>query len=229
MTPNVRIYETEKGAKDAVTRLEKAGFDDIKVFLAGDSEGKEAETVRSAVSDGIIPERKVLICTRSLKEGRSLVAVNAPFGKAQEAIKIMEAKGTVYSDLLRRYVPSSAAPLSNGLGLPVLSDFVSSTGLLRQDWNLSEKFGMPLLSKNQRGSDRSFGMKTLSTPKKEWKSSFGMPLLSKNPAPLSSLFGMKTLTKPKPPQDRHHGIPVLSKNPAPLSSFLGMKTLIRGR
>lgn len=229
MTPNVRIYETEKGAKDAAARLQKAGFDEVTVFLAGDSEGKEAETVRSAVSSGVLPERKVLICTRSLKEGRALVAVRAPFGKAQEAVEIMESKGTVYSDLLRRYLPDNPAPLSDGLGLPTLSDFVSSTGLLPQDWNLSEKFGIRLLSKNQRGADSSFGMKTLSAPKKSWRSSFGMPLLSNNPAPLSSLFGMKTLTKDKPPQDRSYGIPVLSKNPAPLSSFLGMKTLIRDR
>lgn len=229
MAPKLRIYETEKAANDAASRLTKAGYRDHTVIHAGKVKGKEAQAVDAAIDKGLLSERYVKISTQSLKEGHSLVSAEAPFGHAAKVLAILEKKGTVKSDVLRRYVIGSPAPLSNALGLPTLSTFSSTTGLIRQDWTLSSKFGMGLLSKNPAPLSNMFGMKLLSGPKKGWRSSFGLPLLSNNAAPLSSMFGMKTVSKSKKGWHSSFGMPLLSNNPAPLSNLFGIKLLSKDK
>lgn len=225
MAPKLRIYDTEKAANDAASRLTKAGYRDHMVIHAGKVKGKEAAAVQTAIDKGQLSDRYIQICTSSLKEGCSLVSADAPFGQAARVLAILEKKGTVKTDLLRRYVISSPTPLSDALGLATLSTNPSTTGLLRHDWALSSKFGMGLLSSNPAPLSRMFGMKLLSAPKKGWRSSFGMPLLSSNAAPLSSMFGMKTVSKSKKGWNTSFGMPLLSNNPAPFSNLFGLRVL----
>lgn len=227
MTTYVRIYATEEGAKAAAARLAKAGLHDNKVFLASQATGKASEVVESAVKAGELPKSQTKICIESLKKGHSLVSTEAPFGSGQKALSAMESEGTVESDVLSRYTRDDPAPLSEALGIPVLSNYEPSTGLLSSNWSLSSKFGLGLLSNKATPLSSMFGLPVLSKPKRDWRRSFGLPLLSNNPAPFSSLFGMPTLSKEPKDWNSSFGLPLLSDNPAPLSRLFGLKTIIK--
>lgn len=227
MTLNVRIYDTEENAAAADAALAEAGFTERNVFLPSKLKGQEKTAVQSAIDNGALPERNILVCTRTLQDGRSLVSVHAPFGSGQAAINIMERIDGVDGDLLSRYVASDPAPFSNALGISVISRAEPATGLASSDWSLSSAFGLGLLSDKAAPLSSLFGMNTRSSSKQGWTKSFGLPLLSGKAAPLSSLFGMGTVVKPKRPWNWSLGLPLLSSKPAPLSSLLGMSTLFK--
>lgn len=218
MTPNVRIYDSEEAARGAAAKLADAGFGTQRVLLASELVGQEAAAVRSAVRDGVLPGSQASHCIRSLAQGRSLVTVVAPFGYSLEAIEIMEKNGAVDVDKMPGHVPSGdPSPLSDAMGIPTLIEFNSMTELTTSTWSLSGVFGLPLLTRNQRGKAR------LSNPKRPRKSSMGMPLLTRNQR------GKAKLTTPKRPWNWGMGFPLLSNNPAPLSSLLGIPTLTKRR
>ena len=218
MTPNVRIYDSEESARSAAAKLADAGFGTQRVLLASELAGQEAAAVRSAVRDGLLPGSQASFCTQNLAKGRSLVAVVAPFGYSLEALDIMESCGPVDVDKMPRHVPSrDPSPLSDALGFPTVVDFVPMTDLTSSSWSLSGVFGLPLLTKNQRGKAR------LSSPKRPWNSSMGLPVLTRNQR------GKARLTTPKRPWNWSMGFPLLSNNPAPLSSLFGIPTLTKRR
>ncbi|MEM9590076.1 MAG: hypothetical protein AAF967_01910 [Pseudomonadota bacterium] len=228
MTTYVRIYATEGGANNAVARLGRAGFSKSNIFLPSLAAGKESDTVHAAVEDGTLPEAQSKICIRSLKEGRSLVSVQAPFGRGKAALASLESADTVYSDKLSRYTTDDdPAPFSELLGLPVLSNVESSTQLLNSDWSFSSIFGIRLLSKNPTPLSSLLGLPVLLKPKRNWNWSFGLPLLINNATPLSSLFGIPTLIKTDKDWKTSFGVPLLMNDPAPLSNLFGWKTIIK--
>ncbi len=218
MTPNVRIYDSEDAARSAAAKLANAGFGTHRVLVASEHSGQEAAAVRSAVQDGLLPGSQAAFCIQNLAKGRSLVAVVAPFGYSLEAIEIMESSGAVDVDKMPRHVATrDPAPLSEALGIQTVVDFVPMTELTSSSWSLSGVFGMPLLTKNQRGKAR------LSKQKRPWNSSMGLPVLTRNQR------GKARLTTPKRPWNWSLGFPLLSNNPAPLSSLFGIPTLTKRR
>ena len=225
----VRSYATEQGARETDARLAEAGFSRRALFLASEHRERAADAVQAGIRAGMLPERMTKICTRSLEGGRSLVSADPPFGRGQRAEEIMDASDTVDGDLMARYVEDYPAPLSSMLGIDVLSEFSSSTGLLPSDWSVSRGFRFGLLSRNAAPLSSMFGMKILSAAKRDWRSSFGMSLLSRNPAPASSLLGMKPLSSRQRRGDYSYGFPLLARNPAPLSGLFGIPTLSRRR
>jgi hypothetical protein len=227
MTTYVRIYSTEESANAAVARLARTGFRDSRIFLPSLAAGKEDETVRSAVEAGTLPEAQSRICVQSLKEGHSVVATDAPFGRGKAALAAMESADTVNSDKLSRYTSDDPAPFSQLLGIPTLSDVEPSTELLSSNWSLSSAFGLPLLSKSPAPFRSLLGLPVLSKPKRNWNRSFGLPLLSQKAAPFSSLFGIPTLTKTDKDWRTSFGVPLLMNDPAPLSNLFGTKTIIK--
>lgn len=230
MNPTVRIFKSEKDARDAAAKLAEAGYGEPAVLVADQLKGKEAAAVKSAVEEGMLPGGYTAVCTRSLQQGRSLVGVRAPFGQAQRANNIMADAGAVETDQLKPIVRSNPAPFSDVLSIPTLSQFVSSTELPRSDWSVSAGFGLPLLSRRAAPFSSMFGMKLLTSEKTGRKTGYGMPLLSRNPAPMSSLlFGLKTVISPKKSWNWSFGLPLLSRNPAPFSSLFGVPLLTRDR
>lgn len=227
MTPYLRIYATEAGARAVDTRLKEDGFEQRSLLLASALQGKEEEAVHEAIRQERLPKRNLMIAIRSLREGRSLVTVRAPYKRGRRALEIMETDDAVESDLLRRYAHADPSPLSDMMRMPTLARFEPMTGLLPSRWSLSGKFGWPLLTHNPAPLSSKVGMKVLSEPRKERTSSFGLSLLSRNPAPLSSLFAMPTLSRSKGPRRTSFGMPLLSKEPAPLSRLFGIPTLTK--
>ncbi len=229
MTPNVRIFASPENLRQAADRLNEAGFPSQRALIAGELMGQEEQAVKSAVADGLLPGHHANISIRSLKSGRSLLAVRAPFGRGGEAIAIMENSGAVDADQMPRYYPRNPAPFSDILGIPALADFEPTTGLASSDWTFSGMLGMGTLSRNQSGKDSSFGFKTLSAAKRPWKNSFGFPMLSRKQEGANSSFGFKTLSGSNRDWNWSFGFPLLSSNPAPFSSLLGIPTLLKDR
>ncbi len=224
MSPYVRIYASETGAMEVDAALAAAGIKSRSVLLPSRHAGQEEAAVNAAIEDGNLSARFILICNRSLKEGRSIVAAQAPYGRGRKALSIMDSSDTVYTDRLEGYIFDSPSPLSDMLSLPALSTFVPTANLMSSDWSM---FGSGLLRRSPSPLSSMFGMPTLTKSKRDRRTSFGFPLLSRNPAPFSAMFGMRTLSKTKAGWEYSFGFPLLSQNPTPLSSMLGMKALSR--
>ncbi len=243
MSGVVGIYQSQQSARAAVEALSAAGFSEAQLLADSDvpqsSPGEGDETigmvsaepkrdrqaeVQSAVEGDMIPSGSAAACLRLLNEGKSLVVASAPFGRAQTIQGIMRSNA---GEILQPPPFRDPSPLSDFLGIPAVTKFVSSTELLKSSWSLSSGLGMGMLSSSPTPLSSMLGMKPLSEFPKGKKSSFGLPLLSKNPAPLSSLLGMAPLSKPKRSWDSSFGFPLLYRNPAPLSALLGMPTLTK--
>ena len=156
------------------------------------------------------------------------MVVQAPYGRGQRAVQVMQSCGPVDSELLPAYSPRNPAPLSEALGIPPLTrgSFRPLGALTKSQYFLT--LGIGLLSRNPTPLSSLFGLKTLTTAK-PWRTSFGLPLLSRSPTPLSSLFGLRTIRPEKRPWNRSFGLPLLSRDPAPLSDFLGIEVLSKRR
>ncbi|MEM9457747.1 MAG: hypothetical protein AAGF11_26445 [Myxococcota bacterium] len=205
-----------------MSELHKMGFHDT-VLLLEPAEGKEAEVVKAAIRGGFIPGSYVNAIIKGLQEGHWIVGVQPPLGTAMIAIQIMERCGGIGAELLPAQKLRDPSPLSDALGIPVLTSVRPNPQLARSDWSLSSFLGLGLLSRKGTPLSSLLGLKTLTKEKKK-TSSFGLPLLSNKAAPLSSMFGLKTLTKAKK-KTSSFGLPLLSRNPAPLSSLFGLRIL----
>lgn len=231
MTPNVRIFASEEGATEAHQRLVDAGYDTTLLILTSAAAGKESEVVTDAIRRGLLPDNNSRVALRNLKQGRSLVAVRAPFGAALEAIEILEAGDVVDAAVIRSYSTTSPSPFSDALNLPVLANFSPSTGLVSNSWSFSSMFGMKLLSSKAAPFSAIIKLPVVPQPKpRSWRRSFGFPMLSKSAAPFSSLFSMRVLSKGGEGEWKSSfGMPLLINKAAPFSALFGMKELVAAR
>ena len=234
----VRMYETEKQARKAVAKLTKEGaFAENLIHLVTPSpEGaaESSETLSSLLKVGKLLRGDTKVYAEALKEGRSLVIVEPPFGQAQAAIAILdslnpiplvvEPKAPSVAASTSRAAPTAtwdaAAPLSSALGLKVLSAAPNPTPffrlLKRPTSGLSALLGLKLLAEGPAPLSSYLGLKTLSDdPHLDGDDGEGSTrlLLSSNPTPFSSKLDFK----------------VLSTNPTPLSSAFGFRVLSDSR
>ncbi len=238
-SPVVRVYRTEPQARAAVARLEELGFAEDSIHLVApvcEEDATSARALSRAVSAGFLLQDRADRYTGHVRQGRSLVAVRAPFGLGQRAAVCLDALDPVDTGLEH---PSSgvswdpAAPLSSGLRAPVLwrdqpAPFsrlmgpVLSAGrtfgskfpeLTSPDWSLSSRIGLRPLSRRQAPWSSLSGKSGPS-----WTRSLGLPLLSAHPTPFSAELGLGFLSGP-----------LRLDQPAPFSAFLGVATLARGR
>ncbi len=226
MASIVRLFETDEAAAAASEGLVAAGFrtDDILVISAAIED--RAQAVSDAIGSGFLRSGSLEdCCLGALERGLSVVSVKAQFGQGQRATWALHAHGPVETDSIPVYESGQPAPLSDLLGMPLLSSHSrAGAGLADSNFSLSRLFGMRLLSRNGR---LWFGMKALSSSQRAKRRSFGLPLLSSDPAPLSKLLMWKTLSASKGRWTTSFGLPLLSSNPTPLSSLLGMAPLTK--
>jgi hypothetical protein len=221
--PVVRMFPTESAARGAADKLRERGFPDDTIHVvtppAGDAASVEA--IAAAIMAGFVLRSRAKVLAEGVRAGRSLVIVDAPFGRSGLAIDIMRPFGPVDSGLKPDDEPVATwderTPLSSALWMPVL--------WRNKPAPLSSFFGMSTLSKGTTWLTALFPALTRSN----W-SLFGPGLSARrNPSPLSSLVGLKTLSSSKGPWRTSFGLPLLSRNPAPLSSLFGLSLLSRGR
>lgn len=221
-TPIVRLYETEQKARDAVGKLAEEGFPKETIFLVKPTFERDAGTADDlavAAMAGFVPQDQVAVYAEGLKQGRSVVAIRAPFGQGALATHILDSCGPMETGL---ELPKGR-PIAWEVGAPLSSAFLLPIILRNKPAPFSGTFGLPMLS-----SGRTFGSKYKELASSDY-AFFGRSRLSQKAAPLSSLFGLKTLsTKARTSRTSSFGLPLLSQNAAPLSSKLGMH-LLTGR
>jgi hypothetical protein len=250
--PIVGIFETEATAREALDKLREAGFGEARTLLVTPASGKKggaAAALANAVVAGQLMGEQASFYAERVREGRSLVLVQAPVGQGKLASEILQSCGPVDADLVASSIQAQwgkGAPLSAGLKMPVLlrgrpsplSDYLGlSTGarrprtlsglfreLVSPHFSLSERLGLGLLSDNPAPLSSWLRLKVLAEPKRPWTHSVGLPLLIDEAAPLSARAGMKTLTDDPAPLSSRLGMSVLTSNPAPLSSAIGLPT-----
>jgi hypothetical protein len=213
------MYETDQQARDAVGKLRGEGFPKDTIFLvtpAPKSDEETAEPLSMAIKAGFVPQRDARVYSELLGQGRSLVAVRAPFGQARLATAILDGSGPVDTGIRppekRSVAWETGAPFSSSLLLPTLSR--------RKPDAFSMSFGLPTLSS---------GPTTRAKLADPQLALFGQPSLSRNPSPLSSMFHIKTISGKSGPSWRSSfGLPMLSEKPAPFSSWLGLH-LLKGK
>lgn len=244
----VRMYETQKKARDAAGKLKSAGFPDDTVLLlvTRKSDTGSSEAMQGAIASGFIPPKQASVFIEGVHQGHSLVAVRAAFGYGQRAMSILDRLGPVETGRGGRSQPSvpwvdDAAPWSAALRISTLwrgrpAPFSEMIGhrtlstkrtfqhsfpeLKSSDWTFSQKLGYRLLSESQATTSEGFNLTTISAKPggESWTRSFGVALLSNSASPLSDALGMQTKIEPLPPD-----------HPAPLSANLGLPTLTGGR
>ncbi len=225
MEPIIRLFDSDPRAQDARRALADEGFDAF--VLAPGADDPEA-AVRAVVAEGRLPGRYSGVATDALRQGRWLVAAQAPFGEGRLVEEILESWGPLATEIRPAHRAASPAPFSDLLGIPVLRHKPPRTELIAPEHPVSDLVGAPMLSRNPTPLSSLLGWKPLST-ERPWRTSFGLPLLSKGTAPLSSLLRLPTLSAPKRRRTHSFGLPLLSKNPAPLSALLGLPILTRRR
>lgn len=211
MFPVARMYETEARAREVAQALLKAELAEESILVV--SPGPDAEAQLAKANDaGRIPKGNFGPLSRGLANGRTIVSASGPlnWGAAIEAT--LERFGPVGSEELSTYGSGVGTPLSEVLGIPVLTrDSKPIFGALtRHDFFLGAFF--PLLT---RSGKPFFGGLTSS----KFAPTSVFPLLT-NGKPFfgglaSSDFALSKM----------FGMPLLSKNATPFSSFLGLKTL----
>ena len=229
MTMVARYFAQESQARAAHQALLAMGLGRSELTLIEPVRGgemAEADDLASrAVKAGVLLGDKSAAHMEHLRQGRTLLAVRAPFGRALQATDILDSHDPVAvagsaegAQNPHVFLSEMAAPLSTLLRMPVLSK--TRTRPSRGDF-----LGLPTLSGNRSyltGGLSSFGRRTRS---------MGVPLLSSNPAPVSSLlFRMPVATRAKSGAGwtRSFGFKMLSPRATPLSSFFGVH-LISGR
>lgn len=250
--PIVGIFETETTAREALDKLREAGFGENRTLLVTPTAGKKTgafSALANAMLAGQMMGEQAAFYAERVREGRSLVLVQAPVGQGKQATEILESCGPVDAALVASSIEAQwgrGAPFSAGLGLPVLlrdrpsplSDYLGlSTGarrprtlaglfreLVSSHFALSDRLGLGLLNNNAAPLSSWLRLKVLSEPKRPWTQSLGLPLLLDDAAPLSRRAGMATSTPEAAPLSSRLGLRLLASDPAPLSSALGLPT-----
>lgn len=189
-TPITRLYDTAAQASDAVNALKKFGFNEslINVVPAA-SPQQSLDAVVASITAGFVLKADARIYAESVRQGKTLVSIRAPFANGVMATRILEKFRPVPSPIVRREEPGpgwdEAAPLSSALQLPVLAGGGEP---------FSETFGMATLARDPAPFSSLLGLKTLSRGAAPFSSLLGLPLLSKGASPFSSMLGLPLLT-----------------------------------
>lgn len=227
MIPIVRLFPTEQAARDAVAKLVKDNISSRTIAVINPDYQGATSAIDAAVRDGMIPGVYRKATADALRNGRSVVCVTPPYGKSQSAIRILNRSGAVDTDSLPDYTRDSAAPFSEFLGLPVLTEGRSSLKLARSDFTFSSWFGLGLLSRRATPLSSMFGLKLLSSKTGSRAAGTSVQRMSGKAAPLSSMFGMKLLSSKTGSRAAGSSVQRMSGNAAPFSGFLGLRVLSR--
>jgi hypothetical protein len=201
-----RLYASRRRVEAALGELRNAGYRDVHRFGAGEGGAAPDREGEIAAMRAIgLPRATAEGFADKLAAGNELVVVFAPFGRAQQATRILDSQEPVGEGVTApatsASMPSDATPLSSALGLAVLA-------------------------KTQLPFESTFGIPSITGP--GWFATGGLGFGRANPAPFSSALGMPLLSKGATPLSSMIGMGCLSSNPTPLSSMIGMPVL-KGR
>ncbi len=249
MIPTVRVFDSQSAAQAAAARLSEAGFNRHRI-LSGPPriEGVEASTpapadleaiVRRALDEDFLAQHQARFCLQNLEAGRSVLTVEAGFGYAQEAIRIMSENGAIAGEVPPVYEPSGAGDgFKRATITPTVRIFDSETDARSAMARLAESgFSDPKVLSGASGGDleavvrravdngvlaghqASFCLRNL----KDGRSAVAVSAnfgFAQEAIKVMAMCGARTDETP-PTVERG--------NPAPLSDLLGLPTLSRAR
>ncbi len=234
MTLIVRVYDSEKKARDAAKKLKADGFGDVLVLApkAGGEGAAKADygrDVADAVRGGRFPRASSRMAADSLQKGRAVLCVDAPYGAGKAANEIVESFGPMEVKEQAEPFDFNSGLTSDAFNVPLLQDGYTLAnwfgGLLKSsDYTFSSFLNLALVTDDPAPLSSRLRLSVLSDPKKPY--TVGEPTLLSDPAPLSTRFRFDVLSKPKKDWTQSFGRPLLMKNnPTPLSDRLGWSVL----
>jgi hypothetical protein len=220
----VRMYPSENAARGAAARLREYAYPEDWIFVvAPPAPGIPPELVDAQILAAYVLKRRAKVYAEGVRNGKTLLVVHAPFGRAGLAMDIMDEFGPVDTGLVIE--PEQAptwddrAPLSSALGLPTL--------LRGSPAPLSGLFALG--TKAEGRSLLGFFFGEIGDPHFSLSSMFGLPTTSRKAAPLSSAIGLPLTSRRAAPLSATLGLPLISRKAAPLSSLFGLKQLTSAR
>jgi hypothetical protein len=222
-----RIYANYGDAVGTVNELHKKHFDKSHVSLVSTVENDPAEpnlSVEDRIARLNVPASDAPALITMVKQGKSVVAVNAMWGEAIKATTIMEKHGPEAEPVQRKQYHvttfNDGTPLSTFFGMPVL---LKSTKPLTSFWNI------PALTKSSMLIFDRLGLPSIWRQPSSDKTIFGIPKLLRSDQSFSSFFGLPQLTKTDRPFSRFFNMPELTSVAAPFSAFFRFPSLINER
>ncbi len=224
LEPVVRMYPSERAARDAAAKLRAHAFpQDWTFVIPPPAPDASPEWVETQILAARVLKRRAKVYAEGVRAGKTLVVVHAPFGRAGLAMDVMDEFGPVDTGLKVEEpdapIWDEGAPLSSALGLPTL--------LRDSPAPLSALFGLGTKSEGRSWLGFLFG--EIGNPHFAFSGLLGLPMLSRKAAPLSSALGLPLLSRKAAPLSSALGLPLISRKAAPLSSLFGLKVLSRGR
>lgn len=254
LIPIGQAYASESDALEATDALKANGFEeeDITIVTPTMIESANADMLSPGEKDGVdstemlaqvimsvheasnVPGSHAMVYADSIQQGRSVVLVTAPFGKALLATDTLNnGKQIDVGEMpeLEYHTWMQPAPLSALLNISVLSH--RRSWMSRAFSELTEPGYLPtaglfggLLKDNPTPLSSTVGLEVLKDNPTPLSSKFGWSLLKDNATPLSDKLGVKTLSNSLPAKrDSSFGMRTLSNNPTPLSSMFGIPVL----
>jgi hypothetical protein len=145
------------------------------------------DPVLSAIMAGYVLKAHARVYAQQVRQGCSLVSIQAPFGTGGIAEGLLDECGPVKSgvDTSDDSLPlwDDGAPFSSALSMPTLVD---ATAPFSRFWVL------PTITRKGGTVTGSLGLPEISSSDSYL---FGTPSLSRSPSPLSSMLGLPTLLR----------------------------------
>jgi hypothetical protein len=159
MAQVTRVYGTPAEAEKAVAALRAEGFypESIEVVHApaAGAADSTAEDIETALYDAGVPRAELKHCAARLRQGGSLVTVDAPYGRGALAEEILADSHAGPHGHQATHRPRQApvdddnpAPFSDALGMKLL---------VNDEGPFSSSLGLPLLTKKQTPSTKLIG------------------------------------------------------------------------
>ncbi|MEL7297429.1 MAG: hypothetical protein AAGJ86_07180 [Pseudomonadota bacterium] len=219
MYPITRLFESEQAANAAIDALVAGEEPRGRSLVIAASDPNAAAKLDAAIAAGSIEEIHRDALAAGLSRGRTILSSRPSELNTGRFVEQTLNAHCVDRDAIREYIPSNAAPFSDLLGIPVLSDSRSQTELVKFDKDSS--FGIKLISHKATPLSSMFGLPVLRASKSAKGTSIAK--MSQTSAPFSSKLGMKLLSKSK--SAKGTSVARLSRKAAPFSAFLGLRVL----
>lgn len=224
MFPITRLFESEEAARAVIEQLVAGEEPRERSMVISPTDPDAAGKVDAAIEAGTIMKGHRRALMEALQRGRTILTSRPSDLTTGKFVETTLEASAVDPGAIEDYVPANPAPFSELLGIPVLLESKSETGLFKFDKDSS--FGLKLISHNATPLSSLLRLPLL----RKHKSARGTSIerLSGKPAMLSPMLGMPLLTK-KHKSARGTAVERMSGNAAPLSKFLGLRVLSKRR